>query len=286
MIHAHVPFAQYVGQPGMNISRLKWMRFSPQHYQHQLKQPIDNDTLRAGRVSHCAVLEPAAFDTRYVVWERISDKGNLCPRNGQYWDAFVAQALKDKREPISIDDRANALAIQKAVHAEPAAMTYLQDGNAEVSMSWSMHGRACKGRLDWLILPCERHPRPTIVGLKSAPDVRHFVFGAHAVRMGYHLQWAWYFDGFRSQFGEAPQMVEIVVEKKPPHAVAVYRITGDIIAQGREEYEQLLQVLDDCEATGVWPGPTGGIEQDLSLPTWAYTQAPTDDLSELELEGA
>jgi hypothetical protein len=76
-------------------------------------------------------------------------------------------------------------------------------------------------------------------------------------------------------------MVEIVVENKPPHAVAVYNIPADIIDQGREEYLEMLALLQDCQRKNEWPGPVTE-EQDLTLPSWVYESS--DDLTELGLE--
>jgi hypothetical protein len=95
------------------------------------------------------------------------------------------------------------------------------------------------------------------------------------------LQWAFYHDGYIAIRGEEPKVVEIVVESEPPHAVAVYSIPQDIIAQGRDEYERLLNQLRECEATGHFPGPHE-VEEPLTLPNWYYEQY--DDLADIGLE--
>jgi hypothetical protein len=108
------------------------------------------------------------------------------------------------------------------------------------------------------------------------------VFGSHAAKLGYPLQWAWYFDLYESITSVEPEMVEIVVESAPPHAVVTYIIPEDAILQGRDEYEKLLEVLYRCERTGEWPGPAE-CEQVLSLPSWYYGDG-TDDLTDIGLE--
>lgn len=298
-IFSRVPAEEYFGLPGTSITRLKELRRSPQHYQHGLVAPKQSAPLALGRAAHTAVLEPERFVSEYAVWARRSESGNLCPRNGQHWDKFQAQY--PGRSIITEDEAIDALGIQHAIRECPAAMRYLESGEPEVVMRWQMAGRECRGRIDWLTPPMpgsrvvhefddegddrvrieELPPMRTIVGLKTSVDCRHFKFGAQAAKFGYHLQWAFYEDGYKVLKGEQVRLVEIVVESAPPYAVAVYEITEDIREQGRVEYEELLKLLDECELTDQWPGPQP-IEEPLTLPTWAYPQA--DDISELGLE--
>jgi hypothetical protein len=165
------------------------------------------------------------------------------------------------------------------VRSDPIAIKYLAVGDPEISLHWMMGMRECKGRADWLT---NIDGQKVLVGLKTARDCRHMVFGSQAAKLGYHLQWAFYHDGFETITGAKPHMVEIVVESDAPHAVAVFIIPNDIIEQGREEYQALLRTLDDCEAADVWPGPVPN-EEFLTLPTWAYAR-DDEDLSDLGLE--
>ena len=171
-----------------------------------------------------------------------------------------------------------AIAIHGAVRSNPLAMRYLASGDPEVTLQWVHDGRRCKGRVDWLTTVGDQ---PHLVGLKTARDCRHFVFGSAAAKLGYHLQWGYYFDGYRWLKEREPRMVEIVVESEPPHAVAVYWIPPDIIDQGRDEYQNLMLRLAECESTGEFPGPQE-IEEPLTLPSWVYEQ--TDDITDLGLE--
>jgi hypothetical protein len=277
-IRSRVPFAEYMALPALSISRLKEIGRSPQHYLHRLTVPKESAALRLGTAAHTAVLEPERFERQFAVWERRSEKtGNLCPRNGQYWDAFLAE--NPGKTIITADEHALAVAIQRAVRAHPVASRYLESGDPEVSLTWTREdGRPCRARIDWLTTI---DGLPLIVGLKTSRDCRHMPFGAQAAKLGYHMQWAWYYDGFGAIKPAEPKVVEIVVESDAPHAVAVYSIPNDILLQGRDDYELLLAKLNECEATGEFPGPNE-VEEPLTLPTWIYQQ--TDDLGDLGLE--
>lgn len=279
-IQSRVPFADYTSMPGMNITRLKELRRSPQHFLHRLTNPKASEPLTLGRASHVAVLEPERFDRDYAIWTRRTDAGKMAPRTGQHWETFLATVAAG-REVLTEDEADEATRIALAVRAEPAAMKYLQQGDPEVTLQWQHLDRACKGRVDWLTTD----DGPVLVGLKTARDCRHFVFATQAAKLGYHLQWAFYFDGYRAITGRPARMVEIVVENEAPHAVAIYTIPRDIVDQGRDEYYALLDQLEECERTDLWPGPGGGVEQELTLPSWVYGST-TDDLSEIGLETA
>lgn len=278
-IQSRVPYMDYATRPGMNISRLKELRVSPLHYRHRIANPKHSEPLTLGRAAHTAVLEPERFETDYAVWTRRTDSGRMAPRTGHRWEEF--QASVGGREIITQDEYGDVERIAIAVRGEPAAMRYLQQGDPEVTMEWMHLDRPCKGRADWLTTD----EGPVLVGLKTARDVRHFAFGRQAAQLEYGMQWAFYFDGYQAITGRTPKLVEIVVENEAPHAVAVYRITDDIILQGRENYLELLAMLEVCEETGEWPGPGGGVEQELTLPSWYYGHT-ADDLTDIGLEMA
>ncbi len=280
-LRLHMPPSQYHASPGLSISRLKRIGYSPMHFQHVPAASDQAAPMHLGQAAHCAVLEPERFARDYVVWNRMSDKGNLCPRNGQHWEKFKAE--HPHSEIVMPDEYEHALRMQQAVRGDKWAMRYLTRGAAEVSMRWMMRGRLCRGRPDYLGIA---DGKPHLVGLKTADDIRLHKFSTAAARYQYHLQWAWYHDGYDLIRHVRPVMKEIVVESKPPYAVVVYDIPDEVIEIGREEYTRLLELLADCERANEWPGPALGTEVMFALPSWAYQQESTvtDDITSIGLE--
>lgn len=285
-IVSRVPAEEYHAQPGVSITRLKELKRSPLHYQHFLKNPKMSAPLSLGTAAHCATLEPERFGRQFAIWARRGDAGNLCPRKGQYWDAF--QAENPGKTIITEDEYSVALALAKAVRYDPCASRYLESGEPEVTMHWQLTSESmlrkpvtvdCRGRADWMTRVDGEH---YLIGLKTARDCRPFIFGNAAAKLGYHLQWAFYLDGYKAITGITPHLKEIVVESAAPHDVVVYDIPEDVILQGRGEYEILLRQLIECESRQEWLGVANGLEQVLSLPTWAFDAQ--DDIAELELE--
>ncbi len=278
-IISRMPRPEYDAIEALNITRLKVIERSPLHYRANV--PRVSDALTLGIAAHVATLEPERFGADFAIWDRRTESGRQAPRNGKWWDAF---ALENTDKYILTEAEAReARAIAAAVRSDATASRYLASGDPEVTMTWQCHiedGRLCKGRIDWLT---RIDGDPCVVGLKTARDCRHYAFGSQAAKLGYALQWAWYLDGYIANTGETPRMVEIVVESEPPHAVATYRIEDDILLEGRDNYRELLKVLSDCEASDIWPGPVLG-EEVLTLPSWYYPQADTDDVTDLHLE--
>jgi hypothetical protein len=281
-ITSRMPRNVYDGIAALNISRLKEIKRSPQHYRHAIDQPKVSTPMTVGIATHVAVLEPERYAAEFAVWTRRTANGNAAPRNGQWWDAF--QAENAGKHILTYDDNALANAIAAAVRFDERANKYLAEGEPEVTLEWNLDAtlgaRLAKGRVDWLT---NIGGVPYLVGLKTARNCAHYAFGTQAAKLGYHLQWAYYFDGFKAIRGREPRMVEIVVESEAPHAVAVYRIENDLIEQGREEYWEAAKHLAECERLDAWPGPVP-TEEVLTLPSWAYHQ--DEDLTEMGLEAA
>ena len=278
-LRSSVSYDEYARTPGVRISALKELGRSALHYRHHLVTPKESRPLTLGSAAHCAVLEPERFERDHAIWGERTDGGALRPRRGKDWESFAA--LNAGRTILTEDEHTAALAIRDAVRGCDVAMRYLRKGEAEVTMQWTdaSTGTPMKGRADWLTKDAGY---PVLVGLKTTRDCRSILFGVQAARLSYHLAWAAYADGYAAITGTAPKMIEIVVESAPPHDVAVYVITSEIIEQGRGEYHDLLVRLAACERDNDWPGAVPG-ETQLRLPPWAFDT--DDDVSGLGLEG-
>lgn len=234
--------------------------------------------MQLGTLAHLLTLEPERYEAEVAIWAERTESGSMSARRGKKWDEFTQ--LHAGKLLVTEDEAEVAEAIAESVRGDAIAARYLASGNAEVSMTWDLDGRPCKGRADWITaIDC----KPVIVGLKTARDCRPFQFGAAAARFGYALQWAFYQDGFAAITGETPRMVEIVVESEAPHAVVTYQIPDDVLEYGRDEYRRLISILDECLRSDTWPGPCDA-EQILTLPSWVY--GSEDDITELGLEAA
>lgn len=262
VLERNVPSDVYFGLDALSQSALKRMRHSPLMFKHPT--PYESSAMRFGSLVHTLCLEPHTFNTRYAIWNKTTSSGRSAPRFGKEFDVFAD--LHRGKEIVSATEKQDADAVAAAVHFDPVATRYFQDGDPEVTMTWLHRGRRCKGRADWVV---EMNGEHWLVGLKTTLDCRPEKFCNKAAGLGYHLQWAWYALGYEYCTGIKPRLVEIVVESKPPYPVVVYQIPQDVIEAGRQENEELLSRLEWCEQNDQWPGPATG-ELEFQLPAWCY----------------
>jgi hypothetical protein len=242
----------------VHISTLKSARRSAAHYRHAVQYPPKDKTHFAlGRATHLAVTQPELFEAVVTVWP-----ADLGRRYGKRWDAF-----KDEHEGKTIltaAEHAECVAMAHAVRSNPLALEFLTGGHAEAPMLWTdpETGIDCKGLVDFVT------PRG-IVDLKTTKDASIEGFGREVWRYGYHLQAAFYVDGWASSHkGVRLPFVFIAVEKEPPYVCTIFRAPDDVLERGREEVRELLALVKTCREQKRWPGYAEGIV-DLVLPRWA-----------------
>ncbi|QOE32767.1 exonuclease [Achromobacter phage Mano] len=201
------------------------------------------------------------------------------------WADVKAQWLANNGHRTVLDQETwdQLHAMRDAVMAHPAARALLSmpGGVAERSVYWvdQATGELCRCRPDWWVVP-----RGIIVDVKTTEDASPEGFARSVADWRYHVQHPMYLDGINEarrqvelanaseEFPapvppEARSFVFLAVEKKAPHAVAVYSLESPSIMLGRALYRRDLGVYSQCQATGVWPG-YGDTIQALSVPAW------------------
>lgn len=258
-------YAEYSRIDAVNWSSLKVMAESPLAYLHAKMTPRpDSRHFRIGRAIHAHILEPHTFRDQFWL-----HKGS---RRGTAFDLLQKQADAAGVTILTQPEWDAAFAAAAAVLANPTAAALLARGLKEAVMTWTDAdtGLKCKARLD--------HAGAALIDLKSANRIERHAFASQAYRFGYHGQFAFYEDGLRANGidpADLPHM--IVVQSELPCDVIVYRMTPDVMTQGRLLYRRLLAQLRDCLATNTWPGmaPNGPI--DFALPAYAGLDDEDDD---------
>ena len=259
--------AEYHRHSAISKSHLDLVARSPLHYWARYVdpnrvEPEPTPAMRLGTAVHTLTLEPDSWDSRYVTAPQIDRR----TKEGKAtWAEF--EALSAGRELISCDDRAVISRMAEAVWKHPAAemLLFKLPGKAETTHMWTDEatGLQCKCRPDWLT-----DDGSLIVDLKTTEDASPAGFRKSIANFRYHVQASWYLDGLERATGKRPeQFIFICVEKKPPHAVAVYAADAEMIAQGQITAARDLQQLADCKAANSWPGYIDQIET-ISLPPW------------------
>lgn len=253
-----------------NFSRIKNVEDSEEHFQQsELMQEQDKDEFRRGRLTHMALFEHQRFASEVKIWKEGDKRGNAWKEFKAEWDGF---------EIIKPDERDLYVGIANAVRSHPVASKYVTNGKSEMTLLWErmVPKMKCKGMVDFIANV------DALADLKVVANITPRVFGLNAARYFWHVQAAFYRDGFETITGKRPPYKLIAVQAKAPHVVAVYNVPEFQLDAGREKYMGWLERIEAARRENNFPGPTGTGEGELQLPQWAV---PSDnDLSELDLQ--
>ena len=280
----HMPAADYHAHTALSKGKLWPMLKSPLHFRYNLTADSGPQTpaMRLGSICHKATLEPDTFQDDYLVND-FSAPPQVNRRNKEgkaiyaEWQANQNAwlAAHPGTELITVDEFATATEMARAVRNHPTLEHILDDpaGMAELSIFWEDQdtGIECKARVDYW------HPKLNVaVDLKTAADASRGPFAAASARYGYHLQDAHYMAGLRQVFrlDHSSPMLFVVVENKPPHAIALYTFDDEARTHAENLRLRLMQQVDECASADEWPGYSERV-QPLSLPRWSLMQEET-----------
>lgn len=265
-----MPAEVYHSILAMSAGGLKRMRQSPAHFFGVQMDPTrptggkPTPAMENGTLVHTALFEPHALAERYVVQPAGFDGRT---KEGKAWlaslptDGLSVQA-------INATQLAAANAQAAAVRALPEVAALLLDGAPETSAFWidEQTGELCKCRPDWTSPAGEG---VILVDGKTCQDASADGFGRAIWNWCYHLQAAWYSDGYERATGKRVHgFVFAAVESAWPHAAAAYMLDDEVLDRARDENRRLLNLYAECKRTGIWPGYQQSI-QSIALPAWA-----------------
>lgn len=241
---------------------------TPEHFFHDWTSPpveLDSDAARTGSLLHMALLEPERYG-----------KGIVRPvfGDGRKKEVKEAKAEWAKGCPpgsliIEQEDKELVEAMAIKVLAHPTAAALLKGAMCEATVYWVDRDTQilCRARIDAISVA------DILVDIKTVEDASEEAHRVKIARDLYHLQGAHYLEAANAVAKEQRyrDFVHIVVERNPPHGVAVYALSDRAIAKGQALRTTALRSLRDCLDTKKWPG-YGDSVRPIDLPEWAYRQ--------------
>lgn len=293
-VYPGVPMRTYHRWAGASNSRLSKLRQSPAHLKAYMDEPTpDAAHFKIGRAVHTAILEPERFDSTYIVSSQCTatkkGDGKRCENQGIIyaggeWFCGVhgrgIGSFAGERTVLPGPDHRAALAMRDAVYAHPRARRLLTGkGEVELSATWNDVARTERGEAERADVLCKCRPDRAsmliaggaLVDVKSTMDASPYAFERAIYNYGYHRQGAHYLNGARACGLQVQHFVIIAVEKVPPFAVAVYRVSDAAIDAGDQQLRPLIARYGECVATNEWPGYSTDI-LDTTLPSYAWSQ--------------
>lgn len=235
---------------------------SPMHYRSTLHCSPESPAMRIGSAVHCAVLEPERFAREYMAAPSIDRR----TKAGKEQAAEIEmQAAQEGKRVLPIDEYEMVADVAYVVRHHPRVSSMLSAGQPEVSALWKNDefGVRCRARFDWIT------PEGWLLDLKTTQDASPSAFAKSCAAFRYHVQAAWYLDGYLAATSDMPQgFIFIAVEKTPPYAVALYELDADAVDLGRALARRDLARYANAREFDSWPGYPENV-QSLSLPRWA-----------------
>jgi len=268
--YANLPPIDYYGFEAASYSGLKQVETSVRHYTEWKSATHDTDAFRIGRAVHTLVLEGAdPFFERFAIRPR--EFGDYRKKAARQWrDDALAEELTPLTHPEAKVIRDTAAAVVE--HPTAAGLLdFCED--RELSIVWrdAEFDVPCKMRLDAVASIDGRFYGVDLkTGAAGGGTPRKFA--RDAARFGYGLQWLHYDRGFEAVFGQSLDgWIAIMVEKEPPHGVALFRYADDwwfnAIERRREALETYAEWFHGGRSKTAQAYPEG--IQVLECPGWA-----------------
>jgi exodeoxyribonuclease VIII len=262
-IYEGMSFDDYCQIDAINNSSLKVMKEkSPKHYKYYVEcGREETDAMRIGSALHTRILEPDAFDSRYIVIPDVD-------RRTKAGKEVYQEAESDGRTIVKQSEMEMMEAIVENLRQKNVA-SLLGGVKLETCIVWTDEdtGLLCKARMDFW-----RQAFNYIGDLKSTVDACPEHFSREVIRYLYHQQAAFYVDGMKTLTLSEPRFYLIPVEKSPPYDSAAYELDDDALRAGRLSYKASLKTIKSCQESGVWPGYCHKGVAPLYLPDWYLKQ--------------
>jgi exodeoxyribonuclease VIII len=158
----------------------------------------------------------------------------------------------------------------ESVRSLPDIRVALERGRAEVSAFWTdpATGVKCRCRPDF-VHECGEAAR-VLLDVKTYSNASPDEFRRQAARKRYHVQDAFYSDGFAlASDMDVLAFVFVAVETEWPYASNAMMLDGASRDQGRTDYARNLVTFKRCTETGEWGGYSKEISL-ITLPAWAF----------------
>ena len=258
-VYDGLPEEAYHGnKEAISSSLLRW-EGTPAHLEWKLSHPEPEESIELfiGTCVHSSVLE-GRFPCALV---RRPPDVDLRTKEGKAWVASQGDKRILKPEEF---DAIMGCTLELCEH--PFVTRNVRPARKEVSLLAQRDGYMAKCRID--IVP------PGVTWLADIKTTREGEaspegFQRTMSQRNYHAQARWYLDLWNELHPDDQRndFVFIVVEKSPPYAVGIYRVSQEALEAGRRFNDERLATLLRCRETGVWPGYSED-PVTVELPKW------------------
>jgi hypothetical protein len=274
-------------------------------------QPPDTGAKQYGSRLDCWHLTPERWREKYALQpEAYASTGMKCPKCGTVTDSAKCRECKTERKEVQIskpwtNQSATCAEWTAARHAEgKSVMTKEEQTEVELAHSFLMSDKivselhACSQKQVWiagewhdtgtgLVVPVqmlidyapdkESDYFQCLADLKTTRSAHPAAWSKYSSQRKYHVQAAFYLDGYNAATGEMRDtFCHVLSENFPPYQVGRSMLSLRKVDIGRALYQSWLSKYCLCLKTGVWPDYT----QKTALDGWNLDDATKWDEAE------
>lgn len=268
---------------------------SPLHYwfdsplNPQRPPEPDKPHFNVGKAAHDLILLQDRWPDQY----HVLPEGFSRAASKKFADDIVeADAAAEAGKTIlRFEDAETVKAVSAALQRCDLAMACLTNGATEETLAWQdpVTGTWLRARPDFRPNSIiEKRDVMVVADLKfvAATNATPEGFSRAIHNFGYHQSAALYADGIKAIYGHYPtHWVHVVVEKDPPHCVALYELPGEDIERGRVLNRRAIDLFTRCLRDNRWPGYADAPTQ-VGLPIWSRIRLDDLDPNEMAIAAA
>lgn len=259
-IHYNLPMHEYLADPRIGSSRLKYMLQSPADFHAVGSQPFeDTKATILGTAIHKAILEPVDFDKYYAL--QPSDWGPRNKKPGRtYWDGFKKQ--NPGKICLGYADTVYLGRIREAALKHQALRNILAHAKGVEVTAFT--DDLFKARTDIESAAMLWDVKTTSKGIDDdsiAKTIYH---------MGYHFQAAHHNHCFKENGRELERYGWIFVSTETPAIhIRCVEASPELLAAGRKDFDAARKTHEACQLINDWPGYDDTHIGRVNLPAYA-----------------
>lgn len=240
----------------------------------------DDDKFDYGSACHDVLLEGGSR-LAVVNPEEYRSKPTKANPEGSIPKGWTNDAIREAREVARGSGKIPVLPVQanRIMRMTEGANRFIQGsalatawegGESEVTCTWSEHGIWLRCRFDRL-----NKGAGINFDYKSTTDASPDGFGRQILRMGYHIQDAFYRRGMKACGIDDPKFYFLAQEVSAPHPCSWHECDTELRMIADAKVEQAIRIWGECLSANKWPSYGNQINNVLAN-SWMMEQAVTD----------
>lgn len=268
-----MPDTEYHAGPELSSTGARELLRSPRTFQYNRSHPRPpKKEFDVGTAAHRKILGAGA-QTVVIPAALLASNGAASTTAAKEW---IAQARADGDTPVKQETADEVDAMAESILAHPEARELLeQDGSPEMSVFATDPDTGVKLRARFDFLPSFMQDLPCAFDVKTtAGSADRDAFEKVVADLGYDVQEGHYLHTYTLAAGDPTMRLKfLVVEKNPPHLVAVHELSFEFAEIGTARAKHARQMFAQWSKSeqAVWDGyPTHQLP--LQPPLWHIYQ--------------